>query len=247
MTRQFIERKEYTIERFLILPYNALFCIIHIASLLVYDENVEKRDKSRAIRCGVAAALLILSPPRQTAAPVVCCPFKAPACFPLSRSLPWVFRPHEGAAPTKPIFVFLLCRLRKDTDTSIVKRDSVDGRGTGPAEVSRPAWQRAGLSYATKGGACWAIPGMQTARCAVSIVPDLKRWRPSAAYARDVSVQFTMTSLLIHRIHFLSSLMKLDQFQSGKHSDTPLLEQQQRTGRICSLHTIFVMHKKVIR
>lgn len=147
MTRQFIERKEYTIERFLILPYNALFCIIHIASLLVYDENVEKRDKSRAIRCGVAAALLILSPPRQTAAPVVCCPFKAPACFPLSRSLPWVFRPHEGAAPTKPIFVFLLCRLRKDTDTSIVKRDSVDGRGTGPAEVPRPAWQRAGLNH----------------------------------------------------------------------------------------------------
>ena len=114
---------------------------------LVYDENVEKRDKSRAIRCGVAAALLILSPPRQTAAPVVCCPFKAPACFPLSRSLPWVFRPHEGAAPTKPIFVFLLCRLRKDTDTSIVKRDSVDGRGTGPAEVPRPAWQRAGLNH----------------------------------------------------------------------------------------------------
>lgn len=29
--------------------------------------------------------------------------------------------------------------------------------------------------------------------------------------------------------------------------NTPLLEQQQRTGRICSLHTIFVMHKKVIR
>ena len=104
-----------------------------------------------------------------------------------------------------------------------------------------------GLSYATKGGACWAIPGMQTARCAVSIGPDLKRWRPSAAYARAVSVQFTMTSLLIPRIHFLSSLMKLDQFQSGKHSDTPLLEQQQRTGRICSLHTIFVMHKRVIR
>lgn len=104
-----------------------------------------------------------------------------------------------------------------------------------------------GLSYATKGGACWAIPGMQTARCAVSIVPDLKRWRPSAAYARAVSVRFTMTSLLIPRIHFLSSLMKLDQFQSGKHSDTPLLEQQQRTGRICSLHTIFVMHKKAIK
>nr|DAM68168.1 MAG TPA: hypothetical protein [Caudoviricetes sp.] len=54
---------------------------------------------------------------------------------------------HEGAAPTKPIFVFLLCRLRKDTDTSIVKRDSVDGRGTGPAEVPRPAWQRAGLNH----------------------------------------------------------------------------------------------------
>lgn len=98
-----------------------------------------------------------------------------------------------------------------------------------------------------RGGACWAIPGMQTARCAVSIVPDLKRWRPSAAYARAVSVRFTMTSLLIPRIHFLSSLMKLDQFQSGKHSDTPLLEQQQRTGRICSLHTIFVMHKKAIK
>ena len=98
-----------------------------------------------------------------------------------------------------------------------------------------------------RGGACWAIPGMQTARCAVSIVPDLKRWRPSAAYARAVSVQFTMTSLLIPRIHFLSSLMKLDQFQSGKHSDTPLPEQQQRTGRICSLHTIFAMHKKAIK